>query len=101
VASELFIAVPPFISTPILVQLHTHHYQINMKVIVLGSTGFIGKEVLDQCLKNPAITSLIAFSRRDLLEAAASPKLTVVIIENFKLYPDSILEQLKDADACI
>ncbi|KAF4625828.1 hypothetical protein G7Y89_g12334 [Cudoniella acicularis] len=72
-----------------------------MKVILLGSTGFIGKEVLDQCLKNPAITSLIALSRRDLPGEAANPKLTVVIIEDFKLYPDSVLEQLKGADACI
>jgi uncharacterized protein YbjT (DUF2867 family) len=69
-----------------------------MKVILLGSTGFIGKAVLDQCLKSPAITSLIALSRRDL---PAHPKLTVVIIENFKLYPDSVLELLRGADACI
>ncbi|KAK9482018.1 hypothetical protein V1527DRAFT_477767 [Lipomyces starkeyi] len=72
-----------------------------MKVILLGSTGFIGHEVLNQCLKTPAITSLIALSRRDLPEAAANPKLTVVIIENFKVYSDSVLEQLKGADACI
>lgn len=73
-----------------------------MKVILLGSTGFIGKEVLNQCLQNPAITSLVALSRRDLPEAAAAnPRLTVIIIENLKLYPDSVLEQLKDADACI
>jgi len=72
-----------------------------MKVILLGSTGFIGKEVLNQCLKNPAITSLIALSRRDLPREVANPKLTVVIIEDFKLYPDSVLEQLKGADACI
>jgi nucleoside-diphosphate-sugar epimerase len=72
-----------------------------MKVILLGSTGFIGKEVLDWCLKNPDITSLIALSRRDLPGEAANPKLTVVIIEDFKLYPDSVLEQLKGADACV
>lgn len=72
-----------------------------MKVIVLGSTGFIGKEVFQRCLKDPAITSLIALSRRDLPEAATNPKLTVVIIDNFKSYPDSVLEQLKYADACI
>jgi hypothetical protein len=29
------------------------------------------------------------------------PRITVVIIENFKIYRDSVLEQLKDADACI
>ncbi|ODM24245.1 hypothetical protein SI65_02046 [Aspergillus cristatus] len=72
-----------------------------MKVILLGSTGFIGKEVLNQCLETPAITSLIALSRRDLPEAAANPKLTVVIMEHFNSYPDFVLEQLKGADSCI
>lgn len=72
-----------------------------MKVILTGSTGFMGKEVLDQCLKNPSITSIIALSRRNLPGVPANPKLTVVIIEDFKLYPESVLEQLKGADACI
>jgi uncharacterized protein YbjT (DUF2867 family) len=72
-----------------------------MKVILLGSTGYIGKEVLNQCLENPAITSIIALSRRDLPEAVAHSKLAVVIIKDFKLYPDSVSEQLKGADACI
>jgi len=72
-----------------------------MKFILLGSTGFIGKEVLDQCLKTPVITSIIALSRRDLPEGAANPKLTTVIVEDFKLYSESVLEQLKGADACI
>ncbi|RDW57616.1 hypothetical protein BP6252_13698 [Coleophoma cylindrospora] len=72
-----------------------------MKVILFGSTGFIGKAVLDRCLKTPSITSLIALSRRDLPKEVAHPKLTVVILKDFKSYPESILELLKDADACI
>jgi nucleoside-diphosphate-sugar epimerase len=72
-----------------------------MKIILFGSTGFIGKSVLDQCLNNPAITSLVAISRRDLSEKAANPKLEVAINEDFKVYPDAVLEQMKDADACI
>ncbi len=69
-----------------------------MKVILLGSTGFIGKEVLNSCLTNPAITSIIALSRRDL---PVNFKLTVVIVEDFNQYPGSVLEQLKGVDACI
>lgn len=72
-----------------------------MKVILLGSTGFIGNAVLNSCLTNKAITSIVALSRRHLPEEAANPKLTVVIVENFMSYPDTVLEQLKDADACI
>jgi uncharacterized protein YbjT (DUF2867 family) len=89
------------ISRPLLKTPRTRYYQIAMKVILLGSTGFIGKEVLNQCLKNSAITSLIALSRHDLPEAVANPKLVVVIVKDFKLYSNSILEQLKGADACI
>lgn len=72
-----------------------------MKVILLGCTGYIGKGVLNQCLKTPAITSIVALSRRQLPELAKNLSATVVIIEDFKIYPDSVLEHLKDADACI
>lgn len=72
-----------------------------MKVILLGSTGFIGKEVLKTCLMNSAITSIVALSRRHLPEADAHPKLTVLMVEDFNSYPDTVLQQLKDAEACI
>jgi uncharacterized protein YbjT (DUF2867 family) len=72
-----------------------------MKVILFGSTGFIGKEVLNECLRNPAIISVIALSRRKIPGAGGNSKLTEVIIDNFKLYPDSVLEQLKGSNACI
>lgn len=72
-----------------------------MQVILTGSTGYIGKEVLTQCLGNPEITSIIALSRRDLPEEFKNSKLTILIIKDFNSYPESILEKLKDADACI
>lgn len=73
-----------------------------MNFILTGCTGFIGGEVLLQCLRNPAITSVIALSRRQLPEAVAKdPKLNVVILKDFNSYPDSVLEQLQGADACI
>jgi hypothetical protein len=71
-----------------------------MRFILLGSTGYISKGVLNQCLKTPAITSIVALSRRQLPEMAKDPG-SPYIIENFKIYRDSVLEQLKDADACI
>ncbi|CAG8903278.1 unnamed protein product [Penicillium egyptiacum] len=69
-----------------------------MKVILTGSTGFIGREVLSQCLAHPAITSIVALSRRDL---PAHEKLKVALIEDFKTYPDSIRNEIRDAEACI
>jgi uncharacterized protein YbjT (DUF2867 family) len=73
-----------------------------MEFILTGCTGFIGGEVLLQCLRNPAITSVVALSRRPLPEAIAKDtKLNVVIMKDFNSYPDSVLQELKGADACI
>ncbi|MCJ1374559.1 hypothetical protein MMC20_005791 [Loxospora ochrophaea] len=72
-----------------------------MKVILTGSTGFIGSEVLAQCLNNPVITSIVALSRRELPDAASNAKVKVVIMEDFAVYSDSVLEEMNGADGCI
>jgi uncharacterized protein YbjT (DUF2867 family) len=72
-----------------------------MKIILTGSTGFIGGEVLAQCLKNPAITLVVVLSRRDLSKEISDPRLKVIIMKSFTQYPDSVLEELAGADACI
>ncbi|KAJ6626250.1 hypothetical protein B0H10DRAFT_1906815 [Mycena sp. CBHHK59/15] len=73
-----------------------------MKVILTGTTGFIGSEVLAQCRQNPAITSIIALSRRPLAaDITADPKVQTVLMKDFKKYPDALVQQLAGADACI
>ncbi|KAJ6615476.1 hypothetical protein B0H10DRAFT_2220325 [Mycena sp. CBHHK59/15] len=73
-----------------------------MKVILTGCTGFIGDEVLLQCRADPAITSIIALTRRALSEAVhADPKVQVVVIKDFNTYPEDVVKQLDGADACI
>ncbi|KFY00096.1 hypothetical protein V490_01474 [Pseudogymnoascus sp. VKM F-3557] len=72
-----------------------------MKIILTGSTGIIGSAVLQQCLQNPSITSIIVLSRRPLSSDFSSPKLKVIILDNFITYPDDVLAQLDDARACI
>ena len=72
-----------------------------MKVILTGTTGFVGAEVLRQCLLYPSITSLVVLSRRPLSTAPTDPKLKVVILEDFTSYPPQVVDELKDADACI
>jgi uncharacterized protein YbjT (DUF2867 family) len=73
-----------------------------MKVILTGSTGFVGREVLEQCLKNSSITSMIALSRRELPPSVVdNPKLKTAIVEDYLSYPDSLLQDIKGADACI
>lgn len=70
-----------------------------MKIILTGNTGFIGREVLTQCIANPAMTSIITLSRREL--PISDPKLTKITHQDFTSYPPSLLQQLDGADACI
>jgi nucleoside-diphosphate-sugar epimerase len=73
-----------------------------MKFIITGCTGFIGGEVLFQCLHNPSITSIIALSRRKLPGAIRKdPKLKVIVMEDFRSYSQSVLDEIAGADACI
>jgi nucleoside-diphosphate-sugar epimerase len=73
-----------------------------MKFILTGCTGFIGGEVLYQCLQNPSITAVVALTRRKLPEAlTTNPKLKEVIMKDFNSYPESVLKELSGADACI
>ncbi|KAJ7696585.1 hypothetical protein B0H17DRAFT_1158660 [Mycena rosella] len=73
-----------------------------MKIILTGTTGFIGTEVLTQCLRNADITSIVVLSRRPLPNAlSADPKIQVILMKDFKIYPDEVVKQLEGADACI
>lgn len=73
-----------------------------MKVIIAGATGFVGQEVLSQCLAHPSITSIIALCRREL--PITHPKLHVHRMndQDFLFYSDPQLSaSLQGADACI
>lgn len=78
-----------------------------MKVILTGSTGFIGAEVLSQCLASGSIDEVICLSRRALPEPMATnfyPKLKVLILkdEDFLEYnKPKIWEMCAGAEACI
>ncbi|KAL3418193.1 hypothetical protein PVAG01_09908 [Phlyctema vagabunda] len=72
-----------------------------MNIILTGSTGFIGSEVLRQCLADPKIIPVTVLSRRSLQTAHA--KLNVLIIKDFpKLEEEEgVVEALSKADGCI
>lgn len=73
-----------------------------MKVIISGSTGFIGREVLKQALTHPSISSVVALSRKPLPEnLTKNSKLKVVVLNDFENYTPSVREQLSGAEACI
>ena len=79
-----------------------------MKLIAVGATGFVGTEVIRQALRNPAVTSVIALARRPVLPPGGfgphvdPSKLRSVVLEDWiSPYPESVMELLKGANACI
>jgi hypothetical protein len=77
-----------------------------MKLVIGGSTGFVATELLRQGLENPAITSIVALSRRETpvppeVGPAAAAKLKSVVVKDFENYSDSVKNELQDADAAI
>jgi hypothetical protein len=74
---------------------------IAMKLVIGGSTGFVGAELIRQGLENPAITSIVALGRRETPHPPEATKLRSVVCDNFESYSDSVKKELEDADACI
>ncbi|MCJ1384882.1 hypothetical protein MMC17_008000 [Xylographa soralifera] len=78
-----------------------------MKLIVAGASGFVGTEIIRQCLSLPKITSVIALARRpvtapsDLDQHADPSKLHSVVLDSYGSYPENVIKQLAGADACI
>lgn len=72
-----------------------------MRVILSGSTGYIGSEVLTQCLNHPSITTVILLTRRDPGGLAENPKVKVILVSDFTSYDESTLDELEAADAAI
>ncbi|MCJ1444952.1 MAG: hypothetical protein MMC23_005456 [Stictis urceolatum] len=72
-----------------------------MKVVLSGSTGYIGSEILTQCLNHPSITSILVLSRRDPGNLADHPKVKVTIVDDFTSYNEPTVDELKTADAAI
>jgi uncharacterized protein YbjT (DUF2867 family) len=78
-----------------------------MKVLITGATGRIGGAVLQQCLKHPQITSLVALVRRELpndfisSDNANRQKFEAIVVKDFADWPAETLDHIKDADAMI
>ena len=72
-----------------------------MKAILTGTTGFIGTGVLQILIADPAVTSIIVLSRRDLPMSHQHPKVRTIIHKDFTSYPPSVLEELVSAETVI
>ncbi|OTA90723.1 hypothetical protein M434DRAFT_22805 [Hypoxylon sp. CO27-5] len=76
-----------------------------MKLVIGGSSGFVGTELVRQALQNPEITSIVGISRRQTVVPVGSEdksaKLKSIVCDDFSSYPDNLKKELEDADACI
>ncbi|KAF8206182.1 putative nucleoside-diphosphate-sugar epimerase [Mycena galopus ATCC 62051] len=63
-----------------------------MKLIVVGSTGFVAQEVIKQSLRNPSIKSVVALARKPLKS---------VVVKDYDEYSDEVRKEFAGADACI
>lgn len=77
---------------------------VAMKIVIGGSSGFVGTELVRQALANPAITSIIGLSRRETTLppfTAGADKLKSIVCDDFENYSDDIKKELHDVEACI
>jgi hypothetical protein len=75
-----------------------------MKVLLTGATGFIGTEIIDQCIKHNYISHVYCLTRKTLdPKYATHKKITQVIHEDFSQYPDYLLDKLANygIEGCI
>jgi nucleoside-diphosphate-sugar epimerase len=78
-----------------------------MKIVVAGSTGFVGTEVIRQALSIPEVTEIVALGRRDVTAPdnlgpkADVSKLQSLVLKDFLNYTDEVKAKLTGADAVI
>ena len=77
-------------------------FPLFMKIVIVGATGMIGGAILRRAISEPAITSIVALTRRALPEdLSEDTKTKSLTMRSFDAYPDDVLEKLKDAEICI
>ncbi len=73
-----------------------------MKLVIAGATGFVGKEILRQALCSSEFDSIVTLGHRAVdVGPHDREKLTDIVLDNLEQYPETVREQLADADACI
>lgn len=74
-----------------------------MNLIIAGSTGSLGGELIRQSLRIPAVSSVVALGRRPfpVPEGTDAAKLKSVVVEDFGSYSDNVRKEFEGANACI
>lgn len=72
-----------------------------MKLVLTGSTGYIGGQALTHCLQDARIDQVVVLSRRPLPNLDNVEKAKVVNMKDFNVYTPEVLADIEDADAAI
>lgn len=78
-----------------------------MKLIVVGANGFVAAEIIRQSLRLPAVGTVVAVSRSDVVPPSKPypnsnlSKLQVVKVEDYDVYTEETKKAFVGADACI
>ena len=75
-----------------------------MKIILTGTTGFVGLAVLQYCINSPYIHHIYSLTRSPLpAQYSSNPKVTEIIHRDFTSWPGPQLQTLRDAgvNGCI
>lgn len=70
---------------------------MQLKIILIGSTGLVGEGVLLECLAHPQVSEVLMINRSNNIRK--HPKLKELIVPDF-LQIESFAEELKEYDAC-
>lgn len=74
-----------------------------MKIVLTGCTGFIGSEILRQCIDASYISHIFVLTRRPLDDRFSHKKVTQLLHEDFEVYRSDLLSRLREegVEACI
>ena len=78
-----------------------------MKILLVGATGFIGTEVLKQCIAHNYIEKIYCLTRKSLdqkyFQGKRGEKVVEILHDDYEKYPDSLLRRLRDegVEGCI
>lgn len=68
------------------------------KIILTGSTGFIGHHILTSCIKSVYIDHIYSITRQPIpIDLSAHAKVTSIVLSDFETWPPAYLQLLREA----